>query len=138
MVDTYDGNNTGFPIIVNTDTSNGPGVHWIVALRLPNGEPYVYDPLGPQNNRIGSQMIPADVFLNRDFGEKPHFYPYRSQLKSNSLCGWHAIYVANLITEGIQNGLESPQEIDRLIESKFGRTADGGDVRLLETVFDEI
>ncbi len=85
MVDTYVGNNKGYPIIVNTDTSNGPGVHWIVALRLPNGEPYVYDPLGPQNNRIGSQMIPADVFPNRAFGQKPHFYPYRSQLKSNSL-----------------------------------------------------
>jgi len=130
---------TRTPIVLNTDTSSGPGIHWIVAF-IHQGSGYVFDSLGPHSYRGTSDGQPSDPILRGAFSQvgvkKIHFYPYTSQLESSSLCGWFAIYSASMIRKYLSSYPHaSASELDAIIESRFGTSADGGDERVLEAAF---
>lgn len=124
------------PVIVNTDTSAGPGVHWIVAVILPNGVPYVYDPLGPRNKRMTSNYQNSDVILMKALGNRIAMYPYPSQMRDNSLCGWHSLFIANTLKNGLKMGLiKNQKDADALIQAYFGKSADRADIEVLRRAF---
>jgi hypothetical protein len=116
------------PIIVNTDTNHGPGVHWICVVNLPNDILYVYDPLGKSNQRVDSNGEDVSYYL--DEYHNIYYYPYPSQMTSSTQCGWFSIYVADLIKK-YKKSIHSSSDLDALIQSKFGKTADPGDQRLI-------
>lgn len=118
----------GKPLIVNTDTSGNRGVHWIVMCRLKKGL-YVFDPLGPRNQRLSSDYVPIDQLI---MTADTHIYPWATQLKSSSACGWHSIAVASMIRDYVQSHhLATASELDTLIASKFGHRADKKDEKLV-------
>jgi len=134
MADSYKERKT--PTIVNTDLAGNPGVHWVVAMRLSDGSDYIYDPLGPHNKRGSSLGVLTDRYLI-DNVLRAHIYPYQSQMATNKLCGWHAIYVATLIKRALAKRRElDATAIDELIKSKFGTSADSTDIDLLERFFE--
>lgn len=148
MVDDYHPTSKLIPIIINTDTSDGQGVHWIVGVIIhssPNSthkyEGYIYDPLGAKNNRVTSKGEPIDQYLHRAFEEATgndhiHFYPYPSQLPTNSLCGWHSIYIATILRDYLKRyPHSSSSDLDKVIETQFGKSADKEDVAVLYRAF---
>lgn len=121
--DTYETSED--PIIVNTDLSGGPGVHWIVVVQLSDG-PYAYDPLGPRNDRRAS-----DGTSVKQYFKGLRWFPYTSQLGSSDHCGGFALYIAGLIRSMMKKKPLTSKDVDRLIVSEFGKSADHGDeVRL--------
>jgi len=123
------------PVVVNTDITYGAGVHWIVIAPLSDCV-YIYDPLGPSNKRATGSGLPSDGYIINRLHKQGHqiikWYPYTSQLKSSSLCGWFSIFVAKIL-----NALGSPSaaEATAAIHSQFGKRADASDERLLRKVF---
>lgn len=124
------------PTIVNTDLQNSQGIHWIVALILNNGQGFIFDPLGPKNIRQASDGTHTDSIIKsrmKQMGARSiHVFPYQTQMSTNSLCGWHSIYVAKLI-ESI--ALKTIKSIDAAIIDEFGREADLGDIEVLRKAF---
>lgn len=120
------------PFIINTDKTGGPGVHWICAVKLPKNILYIYDPLGAGNLRVDSSGNNVSKYLNKSTKDRRsvHYYPYPSQMISSTQCGWFSIFVADLIKK-YKKDHQSPSTIDALIQSKFGKTADPGDQRLI-------
>ena len=57
------------PLIVNTDLSGGPGVHWIVLVKLRHGIVYMYDPLGPKNRLVDhyGRSVRGYIHANREY-----------------------------------------------------------------------
>jgi hypothetical protein len=137
MVDMYEPIEE--PIILNTDTSANHGVHWMTAIAI-DGALYIYDPLGPHNDRVTSLREPIDNKLRkiaRDNGLRLYFYPHASQMRDNQLCGYHALYVAQLIKRALDGGIAlNPSKIDGAIRKVFGRGADLGDIDVLRRAFE--
>lgn len=137
MVDKFAPTDT--PAIYNTDTSKGPGIHWCVAF-IKDGKGYIYDPLGPQNHRVTTGDGDSDPFIRAAFKKKGvkiiHFYPYPSQMRSNSLCGWHSIYIATLLRDYLRQYPDATEdELDEVIETQFGKRATQDDIDLLQYAF---
>jgi hypothetical protein len=126
----------GEPLIVNTDLTGGEGVHWVVLTRLSGGHIYLYDPLGPSNDRVASDGSAVDLPYT-------HIYPYESQLSSTGHCGYFAVYVARIIrrlmraagnrddsqSRTSQHDRLTPLAITNAIKAEFGRSADWGDAK---------
>ena len=112
----------GEPLIVNTDLTGGEGVHWVVLTRLPAGHVYLYDPLGPTNDRVTSDGTPSDLPYT-------HTYPYESQLSSTGHCGYFAVYVARIIRRIARHTQLTPLAMTNAIKAEFGRSADWGDAK---------
>ena len=112
----------GEPLIVNTDTTGGPGVHWVTLVKLPGNKIYLYDPLGPDNERVTSDGIPINLRFD-------YIYPYKSQLQSTGHCGYFAIYVARLIRKLARLNRLTALTLTDTIQSEFGRSADWGDAK---------
>lgn len=113
------------PHIVNTDRTGGPGVHWIVLVKLRHGIIYLYDPLGPKNRLVDQygRSVRSLIKANRQ-------YPYETQIDTTSHCGYFAIFVARLIQDMVKSGSElTPTTITKAIEAHFGQSADWGDVK---------
>ncbi len=63
-------------------------------------------------------------------------YPYESQMKHTSHCGFFSIYVARRLKDYLAlhpNAIF--KMLDKVIVSSFGTSADGGDVQKLRTEF---
>jgi uncharacterized protein YneF (UPF0154 family) len=126
----------GQPIIVNTDLKSGFGVHWITMIKLDPKNKYVYDPLGKNNPRISGQGQLVDSLL---LDKSTHLYPYESEMRSSKDCGYFAIFVARLMKKAFaRNPSVTSDQIDALIQKKFGKTADKGDVKHLSSIKNKI
>lgn len=79
--------------IVNTDKSNGEGIHWIVMFPQ-DDKLFIVDSLGKKNERPYDKIMFNTI---RKHGLKPYFYHDSFQYADNSMCGWFAIYVSKLI-----------------------------------------
>jgi len=102
------------PFIVNTarsDDSSG-GLHWITA-RLFGKRAFVFDPLGPRNQRPNDALLTDS--LKRAGAEKIVEFPFAVQDKATTHCGWFALAVAKLIRRA-----RTPLGAIRAIERYFG------------------
>jgi len=105
------------PLIVNTDISSGPGIHWVVMI-LKEGMVYIIDSLGPNNYRpYGKMMLQKIVDRGYDYS----FYKFRFQ-KNDSLCGWFSIYLSYLYNK------EKPIDPYEMTYNEFGKSADNQDI----------
>jgi hypothetical protein len=107
--------------VVNTDTSQGSGIHWITMFAR-NRVCYIIDSLGPNNERPNDDMMFETI---EKAGLKPKLYPYPFQYLDNSFCGWFAIYVAKLINKNKNS------DVVKLVYDVFGNSADDGDIQKL-------
>jgi hypothetical protein len=133
----------GKAIVVNTDTSAGPGIHWIVLVRLGDAL-YVYDPLGPHNNRVhwaehnGKEILmPSDPIMEsaarRYKISSIVFYPHKTQLDKSDHCGQFAQLVAGIVNQ--LNKVPAPREVTKLIE-RFVSTRPGNE-NVIRKYFDD-
>jgi len=144
------------PFLVNTDLKGNPGVHWLACVVLRSAaqqqqQPsvYLYDPLGPKNKRIDSNGQPTmttfRINLTRNLRNQRsilsilrvsfHLYPFASQIETTR-CGWFAIFVADLLRSYLEKHPNATaSDLDALIESKFGTSADPGDEELVGDAF---
>lgn len=97
------------PFIINTDSSDGTGVHWIACV-ITKDDILVYDPLGMKNERmtsdyekidnlILSQLRDALKYLKRDPDTPVKIFRYQNQYAGNTLCGYHSLYICSLISK---------------------------------------
>jgi len=115
----------GEPLIVNTDNTGGPGVHWVVMVRMSDEDDghqgvFLYDPLGNDNKRVTSDGKPSK--LKYEWVQWP-----ASQLASTDHCGYFAIFVADIIRR-VKPRI--PEELGELLDEAFGTGPDWGDARL--------
>lgn len=137
------------PFLVNTDLKGNPGVHWLACVVL-RSSVYLYDPLGPKNKRIDSNGQPTmttfRITLARNLRNQRstksisrvsfHLYPFASQIETTTRCGWFAIFVADLLRSYLEKHPNATaSDLDALIESKFGTSADPGDEELVGDAF---
>jgi hypothetical protein len=114
-------------VIINTDISIGQGIHWIVLYPYEN-ICLIVDSLGKNNNRNNNSLILQTIKENN---LKPYIYDGEFQYKDNTLCGWYAIYISNLIN---QHKADIRTTI-KMINQIFGRTADDDDIKVLIDAF---
>lgn len=118
------------PVVVNTDISTGPGIHWICIVEI-DEVAFIIDPLGPDNFR------PYDELMFKQFSEmglKPVFYNGKFQFKSSTVCGYFSMLIANeLIKLKKRKYHYTIEDADKVVNQAFGRTADKGD---LETIIE--
>jgi hypothetical protein len=128
---------TRIPSIINTDTSDGPGIHWCVTFITPDGKGYLYDPLGKANDRQTTLHGAADPYIARAFKGRPiHIYGPATQLQSNALCGWHSIFIGRTLIDYLERFPRATStEIDKVIETQFGKHADQKNVDILYHAF---
>ena len=94
---------------------------------------WLYDPLGPENDRVSSDGASTDALL---CGCSAHVFPFRSQISSTSLCGYFALYAAEKVAEHLRtHPRATPEQLDALIVRAFGKSADWGDVATLDQEF---
>jgi hypothetical protein len=115
----------GEPLIVNTDSTGGPGVHWVVMVRQyeemgTKPAVFLYDPLGDDNERLTSDGKPSKLKYDLLYGPA-------SQLASTDHCGYFAIYVADLIRK---DRSKTADEYDIPIRRAFGDSPDWGDAKV--------
>ena len=109
------------PLIVNTDISSGPGIHWIVLYPVKE-ICYIIDPLGENNFRPYDKLMIDQI---NDFGLKIKFYPGRIQFKNSNLCGYFSIMIAKYLKK------YEPDNPIHLINELFGLKADNNDIKQL-------
>lgn len=109
------------PLIVNTDISSGPGIHWIVLYPVKE-ICYIIDPLGENNFRPYDKLMIDRI---NDYGLKINFYPGRIQFKNSNLCGYFSIMIAKYLKK------YEPDNPIHLINELFGLKADNNDIRQL-------
>lgn len=118
MIDNYEDKLKQYkPLIVNTDDSNGGGIHWVLFYPLFE-KVFIFDPLGKQSKSIAGQWQ----------GNPPsnsHFYRGKIQNNSSVLCGYYVLHIAKLFKKKQPTTIK---ECARIIEDEFGLTADYGDV----------
>lgn len=124
----------GEPVIVNTDHKDGQGIHWMVIVKLNRGRVYIYDPLGPSNNRISSDGTSTDEYLQGS-RFKVHYFPYASQFKSSDDCGYFAIMIGLTFKNFLNRSNISNRTLDNIIKKIFGTSPDVSDVKKLERAF---
>lgn len=121
----------GEVIIINTDLSSGPGIHWVSGKRF-GRDFFIVDSLGPSNFRVYDKIMLQKLkrqglnvlFYNGKFQYGPKTMP------ANSACGWFAQTTATLLRQS-----STIAEADKKIAKMFGRTADDGDIRKLIGIF---
>ena len=109
------------PLIVNTDISSGPGIHWIVLYPVKE-ICYIIDPLGENNFRPYDKIMIEKL---NSYDLKIKFYPGRIQFKNSNLCGYFSIMIAKYLKK------YEPDEPFTLINELFGLKADNNDIRQL-------
>lgn len=109
------------PLIVNTDISSGPGIHWIVLYPVKD-ICYIIDPLGENNFRPYDKIM---IDIINDYGLKIKFYPGRIQFKNSNLCGYFSIMIAKYLKK------YEPDNPIHLINELFGLKADNNDIKQL-------
>lgn len=137
---------TSVPVIVNTDTSDGNGVHWIsmVKLKSKNGkEIFIYDPLGAKNMRGSSDGRLTDKILydsiQRNGPFEPsniHIYGPRTQKIGNTLCGWYSMFVASQIKKQLKEIPDTTaSELATMIKNLFDQGATARNIRIMHDGF---
>lgn len=112
--------------IINTDKSDGAGIHWITMYPKDNTL-YIIDSLGKNNERPYDKIM---FKIIKQHGLKPVFYHDNFQYADNSHCGWYAIYVAKLINKN------KDADIFEMLDDVFGANgADDNDIKVLEEAF---
>lgn len=131
MVDTFGEllNNDRMAFILNTDISTGNGIHWITLMPIDN-KVFIVDSLSKNNNRPYDYIMFDTI---NDYNMEPYFYNGEFQYDNDSLCGWFAIYISNMlnnykhkITLAIAN---------KLVFNEFGKTPDDEDIYKLIKAF---
>lgn len=82
----------GVPLVVNTDLSGGPGIHWITLFRM-GPKTLIFDPLGPGNKRNNDAVIREQIQRTGSTGE---LVALRVQAKKSTHCGFFALAAAKL------------------------------------------
>lgn len=113
------------PIIINTDLSGGPGIHWIVLVPI-DEHVYIIDSLGPDNYRPNDATMLSKL---NQMGYDYSVYDGTYQYANDSLCGFFAIYVANLV-KNFGNDI-TPRQLFELVYDAFQDTPDDGDIQKL-------
>lgn len=131
MVDTFGKylKNDREAFIMNTDTSQGSGIHWIVLMPIDN-EVFIVDSLSPSNPRPNDRLMFGTI---AKYGMHPIFYDGEFQYMDDSMCGWYAIYVATKLNS-YRLRMTVPLA-EKLVYKEFGRTADEADVQKLIKAF---
>ena len=109
------------PLIMNTDISSGPGIHWIVLYPV-DKVCYIFDPLGENNFRPYDKIMIEKL---NDYDLKIKFYPGRIQFKNSNLCGYFSIMIAKYLKK------YEPDEPFKLINELFGLKPDNNDIKQL-------
>lgn len=130
------------PLILNTD-QDGDGLHWIMIMThdTKGGRiGYIYDSLGPDNARVTSKgkRVDRDIVdaLRENGAETIHIYPNESQVDTDTLCGWHALYAAGLIKEYLKKHPRAPAtSFDKVIKSQYGSEASKKGIMTLQKAF---
>ena len=125
------------PVIVNTDTQEGPGVHWIILVRL-KSEPdalYLLDPLGPENARVTHNLDDASSIMNqraRQLGiNQIVAFPFNLQSKKTAHCGQFAEALAETIRDIIKKYKNPSLDLlTDIVANVFGTNAKGGEKRI--------
>ena len=109
------------PLIMNTDISSGPGIHWIVLYPV-DKVCYIFDPLGENNFRPYDKIMIDKI---NDYDLKIKFYPGRIQFKNSNLCGYFSIMIAKYLKK------YEPDEPFKIINELFGLKPDNNDIKQL-------
>ena len=109
------------PLIMNTDISSGPGIHWIVLYPV-DKVCYIFDPLGENNFRPYDKIMIEKL---NDYDLKIKFYPGRIQFKNSNLCGYFSIMIAKYLKK------YEPDEPFKIINELFGLKPDNNDIKQL-------
>ena len=109
------------PLIVNTDISSGPGIHWIVLYPVKD-ICYIIDPLGENNFRPYDNILINTI---NDYGLKIKFYPGRIQFKNSNLCGYFSIMIAKYLKK------YEPDQPFKIINELFWLKPDNNDIKQL-------
>lgn len=109
------------PLIMNTDISSGPGIHWIVLYPV-DKICYIFDPLGENNFRPYDKIMIDQI---NDYDLKLKFYPGRIQFKNSNLCGYFSIMIAKYLKK------YEPDQPFKLINELFGLKPDNNDIKQL-------
>lgn len=109
------------PLIMNTDISSGPGIHWIVLYPV-DKVCYIFDPLGENNFRPYDKIMIDKI---NEYDLKIKFYPGRIQFKNSNLCGYFSIMIAKYLKK------YEPDEPFKLINELFGLKPDNNDIKQL-------
>ena len=113
------------PLIMNTDISSGPGIHWIVLYPV-DKVCYIFDPLGENNFRPYDKIMIDKI---NEYELKIKFYPGRIQFKNSNLCGYFSIMIAKYLKK------YEPDEPFKLINELFGLKPDNNDIKQLIKYF---
>ena len=117
------------PIIMNTDLSDGQGIHWIVLFPF-NGTVYIFDSLGKNNIRMNDKIMFEQI---KEQGYNYKFYPYSYQYRDDSLCGWFSIFVASVLKK--HSSSISENNVFSIIHTIFNDDADDDDILVLMKAF---
>ena len=109
------------PLIMNTDISSGPGIHWIVLYPV-DKVCYIFDPLGENNFRPYDKIMIDKI---NDYDLKLKFYPGRIQFKNSNLCGYFSIMIAKYLKK------YEPDQPFKIINELFGLKPDNNDIKQL-------
>lgn len=109
------------PLIMNTDISSGPGIHWIVLYPV-DKVCYIFDPLGENNFRPYDKIMIEKL---NSYDLKIKFYPGRIQFKNSNLCGYFSIMIAKYLKK------YEPDEPFKIINELFGLKPDNNDIKQL-------
>ena len=109
------------PLIMNTDISSGPGIHWIVLYPV-DKVCYIFDPLGENNFRPYDKIMIDKI---NDYDLKIKCYPGRIQFKNSNLCGYFSIMIAKYLKK------YEPDEPFKIINELFGLKPDNNDIKQL-------
>ena len=109
------------PLIMNTDISSGPGIHWIVLYPV-DKVCYIFDPLGENNFRPYDKIMIEKL---NEYGLKIKFYPGRIQFKNSNLCGYFSIMIAKYLKK------YEPDQPFKIINELFGLKPDNNDIKQL-------
>lgn len=83
--------------ILNTDLSDGLGIHWISCKKLEKSNIiYIYDSLGKNNNRIYDNLMFQKI---KQCNYKPYLYDNKSQYNSSNWCGWYSVLCCKYLTQ---------------------------------------
>jgi hypothetical protein len=125
------------PVIVNTDTQEGPGVHWIILVRLKADKNtlYLVDPLGPENARVTHNLDDASSIMNQRAQQlginQIAAFPFTLQSKETAHCGQFAEAIAETIRDVVKKYKNpSLDELTDIMAKVFGTNTKGGEKRI--------
>lgn len=121
------------PVILNHDTTNGNGTHWVMIYlqRHPNPVLYYYDPLGPKHSPIPQRLMDFAARNNIPIVMSPYSHQY---VKSN-LCGYYAVVAAKVLRKILGRGNLTPELFLRAMYEVHGASPDKNDVERLVKLY---